>query len=185
MAESHECEQLIMKEAGIQTKETYQPTDFEAVDLKFFSKASPKLLRAFIKFRELQDLSTPGSLDPMPNKGTLKDARSNNTCKKTGKRTLIQWAFEVRTKNPNPTVSAPSSETERQSEVDRIVYEEAIDEFDGGEAVAFEDIVHTDALAKASGVEVSETDGHDGVEYLDEADSDSDYDCSVGSDEEE
>jgi hypothetical protein len=84
MAENHECEENLMAEAGIEL-ETYQHANFQDLDLKYFSKPSPKLLRAFIKVRELQDLSAAASLDPMPNKGTLKDARTNVKCKKMGK----------------------------------------------------------------------------------------------------
>jgi hypothetical protein len=124
-------------------------------------------------------------LDPMPNKGTLKDAKNDTRCKKTGKKNLIQWAYEVRLKTPVSTVNPPSSEDERQAEVDQMAYEHAINEHDGGDAVAFEDIVHTDALAKESGVQIQETDGRD-TAFIDESSSDDDDDAySVVSDEEE
>jgi hypothetical protein len=66
--------------------------------------------------------------------------------------------------------------SDRQAEVDQILYEQAINEHDGGEAVTFEDIVHTDALAKESGVEVQDTDGQD-TAYVDQASSDNDDDA--------
>jgi hypothetical protein len=76
LGENSKCEETLMKKAGIQL-DAYRPEDFETIDLKYFTKPSPKLLRAFIKVRELQDLSAAASLDPMPNKGTSKDAKED------------------------------------------------------------------------------------------------------------
>jgi hypothetical protein len=61
-----------------------------------FSKVTPQSLAAFVEWRILDDACST-EMEKMPKKGTLKDARSNALCLKTGKLVLIKCGTESST----------------------------------------------------------------------------------------
>ena len=68
--------------------------------IQMFIEPNANLLFAFIKIREVTDL-----MEPLyrPNKGTLDDVLAGKKDKKGGS-FLIQYAFDVRCKNPDEKI---------------------------------------------------------------------------------
>jgi hypothetical protein len=105
LQENVQCESALIQ--ALTTRHRTLPGIKEAKDTHF-SKVAHKLLTAFVKCRVLDDACS-AAMDKMPKKGTLKDARDNVLCPKTGKLVLIKWAFYLRNQPIKASILPPSS----------------------------------------------------------------------------
>jgi hypothetical protein len=118
-----QCELALIQ--ALTTRHRNSPGIEEAKETHF-SKVAPKLLAAFIKCRVLDDACST-AMEKMPKKGTLKDARNNALCPKTGKLVLIKWAFNLRNQLVTASILPPTPQQAVREE-NRLLYLRGINE---------------------------------------------------------
>ena len=94
--DNKECEKHLLTKLGLPVDTPVTNNVFHDTTIQMFDEPNSNLLFAFIKIREVTDL-----MEPLyrPNKGTLDDVLAGKKDKKGGP-FLIQYAFDVRDKNP-------------------------------------------------------------------------------------
>jgi hypothetical protein len=128
------------------------------------------LLAAFIKCRVLADACST-AMEKMPKKGTLKDAKNDAKCTKTGKLMLIKWAFNVREQSVKASILPPTPQQAVREE-NRMMYFQGVNE--AQEEFDFLDDQNTNFIAQRdAGIEEDDLFGFP----TEEEDSDEEDDC--------
>ena len=141
MHENLQCELALIQ--ALTTRHRNSP-GLDAATEKYFSKVTPKLLAAFIKCRVLDDASSM-AMKKMPKKGTLKDARNDVKCTKTGELVLIKWAFNLREHSVKASILPPTPQQAAREE-NRLIYLQGVNE--AQEEFEFLDDQNTNLMAQ-------------------------------------
>jgi hypothetical protein len=169
LQQNEQCESALIQ--ALTTRHGNSPGIGEAKETHF-SKVAPKLLTAFVKCRVLDDACST-AMEKMPKKGTIKDARNNALCPKTGKLVLIKWAFNLRNQPVKASILPPTPQQAAREE-NRLLYlrgiNEAQENFDFLDDENTNLMAHTDAGIKEEDVfgfpaEEEDSDEEDDCEF--------------------